>query len=321
MDKYIVIIPAFNEESTIASVLARIPEFKHPRVDLEVVVIDDGSSDRTADLARKAGATVISHLINQGNGVSLKDGLQYALEKGADITIAIDADGQFDPAEIPQLIAPLLSGTADFCAGDRFSGTDGIQTRPEFMSPIKFWGNQQMTSLINRLADTRMKDVSSGFRAYSREALLNLNLAGKFTITHETILDLGFKKLRLMSVPVNVKYFPERKSRVAGNLFQYSGQALRIIFKAYRDYKPLRFFGYLAMPPMVIGIAGLIFLLIHYILTGDFSPYKFVGFVGIYLFSLGLLLWIIGFLSDILVGIRMTQEKQLYYQKKQIYKK
>ncbi|MCU0290129.1 MAG: hypothetical protein MUF15_27555, partial [Acidobacteria bacterium] len=177
-------------------------------------------------------------------------------------------------------------------------------------------GNHQMTRLVNWLAGTKLGDVSSGFRAINREAMLNLNLTGKYTYTHETIIDLGFKDLRLISIPIKVKYFPERKSRVAGNLIQYTNRALRIIFKAFRDYRPFYFFSILAALPLFLGGISLIFTLFHFLQTGDFSPYKFIAFAGIYLFSLGILLIIIGFLADILVGIRLTAERQLYLLKK-----
>lgn len=316
-----VIIPAYNEEGSVGTVIGKMPSFDPLTIQLTVVVIDDGSTDATAEVARQAGAVVVSHPQNRGMGASVKTGLQYALEHQADIAVSIDADLQFDPAEIPALIAPILADKADFTAGDRFTEENGKVVKPEYMSTVKFWGNQRMTHLINWLTTTDMMDVSSGFRAYSREAMLNLNLSGKYTISHETIMDLGFKRLRLMSVPVKVQYFPDRKSKVANNLVQYMSQALRIITRAYRDYKPMRFFFFLGLPAMGIGVIGLIFTLIHFIIAGSFTPYKFVGFIGIYLVSLGLLLWILGFLSDILVGIRMNQEKLLYFQKKQYYDK
>lgn len=316
-----VIIPAYNEEGSVGTVIGKMPSFDPLTIQLTVVVIDDGSTDATPEVARQAGAVVVSHPQNRGMGASVKTGLQYALEHQADIAVSIDADLQFDPAEIPALIAPILADKADFTAGDRFTEENGKVVKPEYMSTVKFWGNQRMTHLINWLTTTDMMDVSSGFRAYSREAMLNLNLSGKYTISHETIMDLGFKRLRLMSVPVKVQYFPDRKSKVANNLVQYMSQALRIITRAYRDYKPMRFFFFLGLPAMGIGVIGLIFTLIHFIIAGSFTPYKFVGFIGIYLVSLGLLLWILGFLSDILVGIRMNQEKLLYFQKKQYYDK
>ncbi len=321
MFKLLVIIPAFNEEKTIVTVIKKIPDLTARDIETHVVVIDDCSTDKTKTLALSAGATVISHSRNQGMGGSIRTGLIYALENDADIAVSVDGDLQFDPEDIPLVIQPILDGKADFVAGDRFTGTDGKPSRPENMSKTKYWGNQRVTNLINWLTGTNMKDVSSGFRAYSRETLYNLNLNSKYTVSHETIMDLAFKGLHLESVPVTIRYFADRKSKVAGNLWVYIKNILRIITRVYRDYKPLRFFFYLGLPSMILGAAAAIFILIHFITTGDFTPYKFVGFIGAYLISLGLVLWIIGFLSDILVGIRSTQEKQLYYQKKQYYDK
>jgi len=316
MLKLVVIIPAYNEEHTIREVLLRMPDLKYIGVDLTPVVIDDGSVDRTAEIALECGAVVISHGTNQGVGKSFHDGLEYALEENADILVNIDADLQYAPEDIRHLIEPILENKADFVTADRFAQPDGKQVHPEDMPGMKYWGNQQMTRLVNWLAGTKLGDVSSGFRAINREAMLNLNLSGKYTYTHETIIDLGYKDLRLISIPVKVKYFPERKSRVAGNLVQYTNRALRIIFKAFRDYRPLYFFSLLAALPLFLGGISLIFSLIHFLQTGDFSPYKFIAFAGIYLFSLGIILIIIGFLADILVGIRLTAERQLYLLKK-----
>lgn len=316
MLKLIVIIPAYNEESTIREVLLRMPDLSREAVNLIPVVIDDGSADRTAEIARDCGAVVISHGTNQGVGKSFHDGLEYALEENADILVNIDADLQYAPEDIRLLIQPILDNKADFVTADRFAGPDGKQVRPNDMPGMKYWGNQQMTRLVNWLAGTKLGDVSSGFRAINREAMLNLNLSGKYTYTHETIIDLGYKDLRLISVPVKVKYYADRKSRVAGNLVQYTNRALRIIFKAFRDYRPFYFFGLLAALPLFLGGISLSFTLLHFIQTGDFSPYKFVAFTGVYLFSLGIILIIIGFLADILVGIRLTGERQLYLLKK-----
>ena len=312
--KLIVIIPAYNEEKTIAEVVRRMPKIMG--VDLIPVVIDDGSVDRTAQLAREAGAQLILHGTNKGLGRSFQDGLAYAVENDADIMVNIDADLQYDPADIVKLIQPIIENRADFVTADRFTTATGKAPRPEHMPAIKFWGNQRMNALVNSLAGTKLGDCSSGFRAIGREAILNLNLSGNYTYTHETIIDLAYKGLRLVSVPIPVKYYPERKSKVAGNLFSYTSRALRIILKSFKDYKPFYFFSLLAALPGLVGVASLIFLLVHYILTQAFTPYKFVGLAGIYLVSLAILLLIVGFLADILVGIRTTAEKQLYLQKK-----
>jgi glycosyltransferase involved in cell wall biosynthesis len=148
------------------------------------VVIDDGSKDHTAALAREAGAVVIEHGTNKGLGKTFHDGLAFAVENDADIMVNIDADLQYDPADIARLIRPIAENRADFVTADRFTTPEGKAPRPEHMPAIKFWGNQRMNALVNSLAGTKLGDCSSGFRAMGREAMLNLNLSGKYTYTH-----------------------------------------------------------------------------------------------------------------------------------------
>ncbi len=317
--KLAVIIPALNEEENIGRVIAGIPREMTGVDETVIFVIDDGSHDGTAQAARAAGAQVISHHSNRGVGQSFQTGLKAALECGADLMVNIDGDGQFLPEEIPLLIGPILAGEADFVPADRFSDGSGGLRKPENMSGVKYWGNQVMSDLIGRLSGQRYNDVSCGFRAYSREAMLQLNLTGVFTYTQESFLDLSFKRLRIQPVAVTIRYFPERKSRVAGNLFSYTLRTLNIILRAYRDFQPLRFFIYLGLPPFTIGTAALLFMLWHYWMYRAFSPYKAVGFVGIYLVSLGLILFIFGFLADMFMRLRQTQERILYYEKRRTY--
>jgi glycosyltransferase involved in cell wall biosynthesis len=317
--KLVVIIPALNEESNIGDVIRRIPEHIDGVDNIQAIVIDDGSKDQTVQVAHHAGARVISHITNQGVGQSFQTGLKAALEAGADIMVNIDGDGQFLPEEIPLLIRPILQEKADFVPADRFADGNGGLKRPEYMPPIKFWGNQLMSSLVGRLAGRSFNDVSCGFRAYSREAMLQLNLTGRFTYTQESFLDLSFKRLRIQPMPVTINYFPDRRSRVATNLLKYAFQTLNIILRAYRDYRPLQFFFFLGLVPFAIGIIGMIFMGIYFLNTGNFTPYKAVGFTSIYLFSLGLLLFITGFLADMFLRLRQNQERILYFEKRRYY--
>ena len=317
--RLIILIPAYNEEGTIADVLAAIPS-SFPGVDQFItLVVDDGSSDHTAQIAREAGAVVICHGRNRGVGCAFTTGLSKALEMGADIMVNIDADGQFTPEEIPLLITPILKDRADFVVGDRFTNPEGKVHKPQHMSGIKFWGNKVMTRFINTLTGGHFQDVSCGFRAYSREAMLQLNLSGQFTYTQETFIDLAEKGLRIKNVPVSVTYFPGRDSRVADSLLKYAVKSGKIIFRAYRDYKPLRFFGWLGLINAVLGLLLGILMLVIYIRTGKFTPYKFVGFSGINFLSLGFLFWVVGLLADMFVKVRQTQEKILYFEKKRRY--
>ena len=134
-------------------------------------------------------------------------------ENKADYLVSIDADGQFDSVQIVELLRPIINNEAEFVTGIRFT-----QGKPENMSLVKFYGNILVNKIISISSGNSIKDASCGFRAYSRESLLKMNLIGVFTYTHETILDLCHKGLQFKQIPVNVKYFPERKSRVAGSI-------------------------------------------------------------------------------------------------------
>ncbi len=187
------------------------------------------------------------------------------------------------------------------------------------MSLIKYWGNKATTRLINYLSNGDFKDVSCGFRAYNKEALLNLNLFGRYTYTQETFLDLRFKNLKIKQVPVSVKYFKNRKSKVAGNLLKYTWKSLNIIVRSIVYYKPLRFFGYPGIVLLLIGFVFIVFLLGHKILAGDYTPYKAFGFIGASFSLFGLLMILVGLVADIMDKIRRTQERILYYEKKREY--
>ncbi|KKQ35038.1 MAG: Glycosyl transferase family 2, partial [candidate division WS6 bacterium GW2011_GWA2_37_6] len=218
--------------------------------------------------------------------------------------------------DIQKLIGPILKDEADMVASARFS-----KGKPKNMSRVKYWGNKRMTSLINFLSGKKFADVSSGFRAYNREAMLNLNLFGKFTYTQEVFLDLSMKNLRIVQIPVEVKYFKERKSKVASNVLSYASKTFWIIFRTIRDYKPLKFFGGIGL---FIFTAGLLFdavLFGHYILRGTFTPYISVGFIGAYLNSVGLGVIFLALVADMFDRMRINQEKILYYEKKRLFEK
>jgi len=317
--KLCILIPALNEEKTITSVINRIPTHIDGIRDIYILVVDDGSTDKTVHLAMECGVEVISHRYNKGVGGAFSTGLNKALEVGADIMVNIDADGQFSPDEIPTLIAPILAKQADFVVGDRFSHKQENLQKPEEMSRIKYWGNQQMARLISVLTGQQFNDVSCGFRAYSKEAMLRLNLTGKFTYTQETFIDLANKGIPIATVPVSVKYFPERRSRVAHNLWVYFYRTVNIILRAYRDYRPLKFFTTLGLFPFILGSISGIFTLVHFLRTGNFTPYKAVGLIGLYLVSVAFVLWIIGILADMFVRVRLYQEQILYMEKKRQY--
>ncbi len=312
--KLVIYMPALNEEEGISDVIQSLPKDIEGIEEVKVLVVDDGSTDDTAKIARSSGADVVSHGVNKGVGSAFQSAVQYALENGVDILVSIDADRQFNSDQIPQIIKPLLEDRADMVTGNRFE--KGI---PENMPKSKYWGNEQMSKLISLISGQRFRDVSCGFRAYNREALMRLNLFGAFTYTQETILDMVFKGLRVVEFPVDVIYFKERKSRVAGSIVKYALRTSKIILKTLRDYKPMLFFGGMGGILIVIGLVMEIGLGVHFLLSGDFTPYKFIGFTGFGFLVFGLLLVIVGLLADMFNRVRVNQERILYELKRERY--
>ena len=303
-----VIIPALNEEKKIGQVIDGIPRF----VD-HVVVVDDGSTDRTGEIAREKGAVVLRHAFNRGVGAAFNSGRRLALELNDDIAMNIDADGQFNPADIKTLIEPIVQGAADFVTASRFKD---VAFRPQ-MSKIKYWGNQVMSSLISRMTGQKFYDVSCGFRAYSRESLLKLNLFGNFTYTQETFLNFAFKNISIVELPVQVRGRREHgKSRVASNLFRYTYQTLKIIIKTMRDYRPFRLFAPIAAFSFIVAVGLGLFLIIHYLHSGEFTPHKWAGFASGFFFFLSVISLILGFILDMFARMRLNQEEMLYYLKR-----
>lgn len=314
--KLIIYMPALNEEENIHQVIAHLPSEISKIDEIEYLVVDDGSTDQTAVFARAAGTHVVSHGKNRGVGAAFQTAVQYALENSTDILVGIDADGQFDPNEIPILIDPILNRQADMVVGNRF-----VQGKPESMLGLKYWGNQQVAKLVSAICRQKFQDVSCGFRAYNREALLRLNIFADFTYTHETILSLIYQGLRVHEQPIHVKYDPERKSRIADSVLHYAIQASKIIFRIMLDYRPIQVFGALGSISLCIGIGFELFLFGYYFIMGSFSPYKSTGFIGLGFIIFGILILIIALIADMLNRMRKNQDRLLYEIKKIRYEK
>ena len=315
--KLVVFSICLNEEQTIAELLDRIPKKIDGIDEIEKVVVDDGSTDKTVEIAKEHGAIVLSNGKQKKLAYSFQVAVDKVLDMGADIAVNIDGDLQFMPEEIPILVKPILEGKADFVAANRF----GKSGRPEHMPLGKYLGNRVGAYIVSKLSNMSFADVTCGFRAYTRDTLLSMNINNKFTYTQEAFQILASKNFNIVQVPVTIKYFKERKSRVVSSLFSYIFTSGFNIVRVFKDFAPMKFFGVLGVIPMVLGLLCLIFVGVHWLNTGLFSPYKFVGFTGLYLFTFGILVLLFGALSDMLGRILNNQEKILYYSKKNYYKK
>lgn len=313
--RVLIAMPALNEQETIGSVIQSLPASIEGVERVSLLVVDDGSTDRTSAVAVEAGAEVIRHARNVGVGGAFQTAVRETLTRGYDVLVTIDADGQFNPADICRLLEPVAAREADFVSGSRFLS----RRKPDGMPLVKYLGNKAVSRILEHFVGAGLSDVSCGFRAYSREALLHLNLFGKFTYTQETILDMAFKDLRLTEVPIEVRYFEGRQSRVAGSILRYAVNASKIIIRSARDFKPLRFFGLVGAAVFIVGAAAETWLGWYYLNTGAFSPFKAVGVAGLALNTFGLAIAGIGLLADMLDRMRMNQERLLYYHKRLLY--
>ena len=316
--KIVVMIPAYNEEEGIEATIKKIPRKIEGADCVEVIVVDDGSTDRTVEIAKESGADeIILHPINKGLGTSFRDGLKASLEKGADILVTIDADGQFNPDDIPKLIEPILNSEADFVTTSRFLDK---KLEPD-MPKIKKFGNKLFTKIINILTNGEFTDTQCGFRAYSKKAALKLNLSGNFTYTQEVFIDLVEKGLHVKEIPLKVKYGDIRDSRVVKNPISYGIRALMIIIKTIRDYEPLKFFGIPGVFVFITGFLGGSFMLIRYILTGRTTPFSSLIMFSELLMILGFLIIVLALIADMNDRQRKIQEEILYYNKLKRYSK
>jgi glycosyltransferase involved in cell wall biosynthesis len=316
--KLVIISICHNEAETIGQLLDEIPAKIEGISKIEKWVIDDGSADNTAEIAAEHEANLVRDGAQKRLAFRFREAVDIALARHADVMVNIDGDMQFNPADIPKLVAPVVNDEADFVAADRFSDKNsGKFRKPENMSKGKYLGNRLGSKVVSRLSRHEFHDVTSGFRAYSRKALFALNTDGVHTYTQESFQVLAMKRLRIKAVPVHVKYFPERKSRVVKSIGHYVAISSVSILRSYRDFAPLRFFGWLGFAPFVIGFGFLTFFIIHWAVAGRFSPYKFTGFVGIYFLTMSIIFWALGLVADMLSRMLNNQEKILEQMKRQ----
>ncbi|HSP16741.1 MAG TPA: glycosyltransferase family 2 protein [Thermoanaerobaculia bacterium] len=256
--KLIVQIPAYNEEATIAAALRDIPKKIDGVTAVETLVIDDGSFDKTAETAKKAGATHVVQLkTHRGLSAAFVAGIDAALRLGADVIVNTDADNQYSGADIARLVYPILKGSAEVVIGDREVG------KSAHMSPLKKLLQRLGSWTVGKASGVAVTDATSGFRAFSREAAMQINVFNPFTYTLETVIQAGNRNLGVQSVAVRTNA-PTRPSRLYRGVGTYLRKSVATIFRVYALYRPLKTFFAIGALLMLAGI----------ILGGRFLVYR-----------------------------------------------
>lgn len=260
--KLIVQIPCYNEAESIARTVADVPRMIAGVSGVEVIVVDDGSTDGSADLALSAGADhVVRHTRNKGLAETFRSGLAECLRRGADIIVNFDGDGQYRGEDIERLIAPVLAGQADMVIGNR-----QIDTMPSY-TPGKRLLHRMGRRVVNGLGRINISDPVSGFRALNREAALLLNILSTFSYTTETLIQAGHHRLRITEVPVQTNR-TLRPSRLFSSVRYFVGRTSLTIIRTYTMYQPLKVFSLMALALFGIGAIPIVRFLVFY-MQGD----------------------------------------------------
>ena len=300
--KLIIQIPCWNEERQLPQTLGDLPR-EVPGFDVvEWLVIDDGSTDRTVEVAREQGVDHIVRLTNnKGLAAGFQAGLDACLKLGADVVVNTDADNQYDARDIPKLVAPIVAGDADMVVGDR------QVMEIEHFSPLKKRLQRLGSEVVRRASGTDVPDTTSGFRAYNREAAIQMAVVSKFTYTLETIIQAGKLLVAIDHVPIRTNE-KTRESRLFPSMWSYVRRNAVSIFRIYSQYEPLRIFMSIAA---VIALVALIVWgrwAYFAIFEGDSAGHVQSLILGAVLFNAAMLLGALGVLGDILSAQRtMTQ--------------
>lgn len=307
--KLIIQIPCFNEARTLPDVLRDLPETVSGFDSVEILVIDDGSTDGTADLARQRGADHVIRLPeNRGLATAFGRGLQECLKRGADVIVNTDGDNQYRAEDIPELVQPILEGKADMVIGDR-----RIATIRHFSALKKRL--QKMGSWVVRWASgTGVPDATSGFRALSREAAMQLVVFSSYTYTLETIIQAGRKGLVVTSVPVRTNP-QQRESRLIRSLPVYLLQSAITILRIFIMYEALRVFLTLGTLPFLAG-AALVARFFYFYWIGDGAGHVQSLIIATLLVVLGVQTFLLGLLADLIARNRHLSEETNYRLKK-----
>ncbi len=300
--KLIVQIPCLNEEATLPATIADVPRRIEGVDEVELLVIDDGSTDRTVEVAREQGVEHVVRLTNnKGLAAAFQAGLDACLKLGADVVVNTDADNQYRGSDIPKLLAPILAGEADMVVGDRRVGEiDHFSRQKKRLQRLGSW-------IVRRLSGTEIADTTSGFRAYNREAALGLLVVDNFTYTLESLIQAG--KLLVAVDQAEIGVNPQtRESRLFDSTGAYVRRNALSILRIYARYEPLRVFATAGLVVGLLALAAWMPFLFDWILNGDSTGHVQSLILGAVLFIAAIQLLALGVIGDLLAGQRvMTQ--------------
>lgn len=312
--KLIIQIPCYNEAETLEIALNDLPRQIDGIDEIEYLIIDDGCKDNTVEVAKNWGVHhVVSFPQNKGLAKGFMAGLDECLRNGADIIVNTDADNQYCAADIPKLIQPILEHKADIVIGERpIDETENFSWMKKKLQHFGSW-------VVRKASKTNIPDAPSGFRAFSRDAAMRVNVINDYTYTLETIVQAGRNRMAITSVPVRTN--PElRKSRLFHSMYAYVKKSMLTILRALMMYKPLYCFSVVAIIPILIGIGiGIRFMVLY--MNGYGTGHTQSLILACTLIIIGFVTFVIGMLADVISANRKILEDVQYHLKRQMYDK
>lgn len=289
--KVVITIPAYNEERTIGKLIKGIKQVMNKaKYSYKILVVDDGSKDKTVLVAKQLGVGVYSHPINYGLADTFNTEIEKSLELKADVIVHIDADGQYIPKEIPRLIKEIENGY-DLVLGSRFKG------KIEYMPLLKRLGNKAFSKVISGITNLKITDAQTGFRAFTRQVAEKIKITSYYTYTQEQIIRAARQKFRIKEIPIYFAKRNDKKSRLMKNPFDFAIKAGVNLLRIYRDYEPLKFFGSFGALFFMVGFLIGLWLVYLFLTTGAVGHLPSL-ILSMLLMIIGVQIIFFGFLAD-----------------------